>query len=1536
MAGFYLTVEQEAQIDAEIQRINRRKAQQRAVLSPQLSTVVGELSREFPSADPGILLSTAQAYTSGRMSNDQLKTFLKEFEQKEFEKLIADQKAEKEQNKSWWQRNVADKVRTGSRWALAGVEFPLNVFQNVASQAANLPEQIVDYGQNISSVTSGPQVGGAALNVPRVAAAATPPMLDGFMISTDLGTMLRDSERSGSGYFLGGEAKQLQAERARDYRGTVDGKAWTLGRGLADVVFTPGTTEYNILSGLVDAVPAIAIPVAPPGAKAGVKVLANKAGLRSLSGLTNYNTAMIVPERAAEFLGSRSGQKVIRKLTKVDTVDEALEIFPTANVQFLKNVSKISDEVEMKDFLSDTLGLGDVKRGLGPRSIDDVNLSSWDAVKRGIIQGESKVARMMSSMPGRHVVLAGPGSSDREKIQSLKNVKNYLRGLGKRSGMTEEKRKKLVEDLADAFVNDDGSSFLVQNAIKNTISESFDALGLHPQLKSKLLKGFEDYRTAVQNRMYGDLDNAVNSADHKGIYETVVDGQIVLTSQPLNTATIQPEMLKHILMLPDPRQTRRLVSRIGWITGKKGIFDPTKRGELNIPFTVLEHMQNTIWKPLTLMTAGYVQRNMADSLLRQTFNPNMKSGIYHPLELIQVAMYKKYKGDILGGSFKGDVKELIENDQQEMAEAVLGTIRENGDPIRNHVRGRLSGVWKDVKIADGPSKFSEGIAAELHLLSNDKIARRIAAGDAIEDLVDDDGVVVVKGILSSLEDEPDLKTLRTLQNMWRGKPVREVSTGEEVMGSVEFIRPDGTVNRYNVEQYVRNLIVPRIEATTGGSPIFREIIATGGYSNEAGDFVQVFGRQNDMFRQYDAETLFPIIKQEMNNPNITLKEVYKMQESIDDPSMSGIKDAWDFVTNKFFAELYPKREAFLNRSPAFRQFYYGVIDELVDELTPKEATRLLAGLEDRLQVAKGSDAARKAVAKYTGSQKLTDRLYEISSNKVVTRGKLTLEELDAYAKGYALDETKKLFYNVSERSEFADIMRIIAPFGQAWAEVSKKWVKTLTTDPEALKRLGMSVQALQEADPDNDGRGFFFKDPTTGEMMFNYPFSEQLGPMITGFSWGVTGAIVGGLPGAAIAGGAGLAAGFGTQQLMGDVDPVLSAPAKSLNMGLSLFPGLGPFIQVPAALILRQFPDLDWVTKLATPYGTPNVGVVTAPSWAEKMWQAIRADANSDRIFADMKIDAARALKASNPEKYDLSTPQGIDLLDEDSTQTARILLMYRAFGQFAGPSRPGVEFKFDSKEGDVYANELSKHFFELQAMNYDTAVETFLDTYGEDFILYTSGKTKALEGGLDASQEFGRWERKNEGLFKSYPTVAGYFAPVGSTFDYQVYVRQLESGKREKLSLRELIAESQFRVGSAIYRSVSRSAGQSPNKEQEAILRDLRSKLYDTYPGFRDAALDINSRNTRIAQLSDAVNDRRLNDNPIAEAARAYLSARDQALSVAQGRGFVSLSAKANADLRGILFRLGEDLSSQFPEFERLWERVLFSEVGLDQEILR
>lgn len=1513
MADLDFTPDEERQLGKELAEARQRIEQRRNSASPVLAQNMAEFYRQFPGTNPDVLAPTVEAITSGRMSQDQGMKFLEDLTKRMAEQEAADKAAKKQKDKGWWERNISDKVKTGSRWAMAALNFVPQTVTNLASMGYEAGKGLKRDG-----------LGGFA------DAWST----EGFMISTDLGTLLENDEVAGEGYFVGGRAAQAQAERARRFRGTIDGQAFTLGRGLARTFYQPGSREYRYLSGLVDATAAIVTPSVPGGKavtsaiRAGAKTAGARAGLRTLAGLTDFESALIQPGKVNDFLNSRPGRSIISKMTEVKSIDEAVEVFPTADLTFLRNVAEITDEVQMRQFLNDSLGVGDSTRGIGPTSVEDINISRWDNMKRRLVQTESLPARLMSNMPGRHVVLAG--GSDREKLQAVKNVKDYLR----LARIGSDERVKLVDDFARALESDDGSMRNVVGQIENVIRTTFkDQPYMDDRLIDDMLDGIKTFKQTYDRALYGAISDTGRSSDFGGRFEAIIDGKVVTVNQPLNTAGLQSEMLKHSLMLPDPRQTRRLMSNLGWVTGKTGAFDATKRGELRLPLAALEFVQNEVWRPLTLLTGGYVLRNMADSLLRQSFNPNVKTGIFHPFEWIQVAMHRKFAGDIIGDTFKGDPETLLRNGQVELAEAAAGTLRESRDPLSRYSREQQTGVWKPVRRTqdpntgeffydDGRDFFMQGVAAEVTLLATDEAARLVAAGDTLEDIVD------------ALIADPKKTYVRNLQNRWKNRTLT-TSAGEKTIGTIDFIDPAGNVNRANLENFVRQYISPRVDEVTGGDLRLKQIIANGEYTDELGEALPAF-RYNDAGKVvgYEEDNFYRLIDQVLDDPNVSLKSQYKMQETVNMGGSRGseLREAWDQATNKFFAELYPKREAWLNRSPVFRQYYYKVIEDFADELQQSEVARLLNDLEQRLakegKKFKDEASARSAVGRYTGSPELANKLYDIKNGKIATQGKLTRTQLDAYAKGFALDETKRLFYNASEKSNFADIFRIIAPFGSAWAEVTKKWSGMLASDPEVLKRIGVTVQGLQEADPDGDGKGFFYKDPQTGEYMFNYPFSEQLAPFMSAVVGAITGGVLGGAKGIVAGGLGGLGIGSMIAPQLEGINAQFAAPVKSLSMGLTLLPGMGPYVQVAASKIIGDRPEADFIRKIIMPYGEPDVSFITLPAWADKVVQAITANPETDRIFGDLKIDTMKALAATG--EYDMTTEEGKQRLEDDATSRARILLVLQGLGQFTGPTRPTPEFIVPTAQGDVLASELSKAWYELRAANFDTAVPEFLDTFGDDVILYMQSKTRTSVGGLDASTEFANWERANNDVFRKYPEIAGYFAPVGTELDYQAYVRQIETGQRERLTAQELLDEAQAKVGIAMYRSLVRKVGGRPNEQQEQMLREYRDKLGEQFPGFAERAIDVNAQRNQINKLYEAAFDSDLADNPIADATRVYLNYRDQALAAAAELGLTTLGGKRAAELRALLRRVGEDLAARVPEFERLWDRVLYNEVDV------
>jgi hypothetical protein len=269
----------------------------------------------------------------------------------------------------------------------------------------------------------------------------------------------------------------------------------------------------------------------------------------------------------------------------------------------------------------------------------------------------------------------------------------------------------------------------------------------------------------------------------------------------------------------------------------------------------------------------------------------------------------------------------------------------------------------------------------------------------------------------------------------------------------------------------------------------------------------------------------------------------------------GARDSWfndvqaglDKYTDLLFSELYGKRWVkTTERSPVFRKFYYDSIAENMSRLSSKEAQDLLASLSKQASKAgMGGD-----VGKYIGSQGTYESLQRIAKS-TSNVGTVTVGELDDYARLVALEKVKGLLYDASSKSNLEDILRIVMPFASAWREILGTYMSRMIEDPTIATRFGRYVNTAINSDPDQDGRGFFYKDPQSGDMYFKFP------------------AILG-LPNALALTG---------------TDAFFKAPVKQLSQGMSWIPGLGPFAQIPASFLLRNTPDTATTVQILLPYG---------------------------------------------------------------------------------------------------------------------------------------------------------------------------------------------------------------------------------------------------------------------------------------------------------------------------------------------------------------
>ena len=581
---------------------------------------------------------------------------------------------------------------------------------------------------------------------------------------------------------------------------------------------------------------------------------------------------------------------------------------------------------------------------------------------------------------------------------------------------------------------------------------------------------------------------------------------------------------------------------------------------------------------------------------------------------------------------------------------------------------------------------------------------------------------------------------------------------------------------------------------------------------------------------------------------------------------------YDQAVEAMFNGLMTKPTNFLSRSSAFKQFYW------------RRAEELLPFMDDAAQQAAIANA-RKA-----GLKGVARRMEE--GRRAGVAGTLTIADADVVAKGYGLDETRRLLYAMTEKSQWADSLRLVFPFGEAWKEVLTRWVGIGAENPGALRKAQAGIQGAR-------GAGIFHTNDR-GEEVFSYPMTGWL-----------------------------------TEQALG-----VRAPLEGRVAGLNLFsssviPGFGPVVTVPAGALIPDRPEWDGVRNMLMPFGSPDTSGGFAesflPPWVQKLRIALgKGSPEQDRQFNNTVFDLARAMASSG--EYPTGTPEEVDRLLTQARRNARVLYWIRGGAQFLAPSAPTPTIMAEDKEGRlVVADLLVKDYRQMQdTLGYDAAVGAFLDKYGEDALLYMQPKTRG-QADVPATKEALDFVRSNPDLARKYPLVYGLFVPQGGEFDYEAYRKQIEQGTREQVTPEQAVALANARVANWVYQQAKAKAGDSPGQAGRDWLAGVRSALERKYPGYGDytGLAERATTEQRIEQLTRALADDRLGETAAGKAIATYLQARGRAQEAAEAGGLRGFDqAKSAESIRTWLRGVGEALVREQPEFQGAWDSLFSREV--------
>lgn len=1913
--------DEENQLSKDIQEASSRAYAYSNFATPQMSDIAGGLADMNPDTDPGALLAYTNAVANGEITWEQANSAL----QRVTELTLTDEGRYVDQggSKPWYRRivdGVGDVGKLASRWTMAGLNF---IPQTVTNSLARLyAAPFLDRGIEDLGYYERPQTG----------------VFDGWFASTDLGAMFSGQD-AGEGFFIGEAAKQYQEQRVLEYRGgfvDTDGKllAFTPGRMVGGLFWQPGQGQYNLVSGLVDAAIAFSVPALPAakgltqaartysGLTDGIKPLIRMGKVDSFlksgtgNALMRRLAAIKDVDEMVNFFKGDIDLRIIDDLLKADTpelVEESLRRYLGSAVEG-----------------GPAIGIADINQlptlGLRERFSSTYTPNIAGARERGLL-GQELRRQQARSLPKRVFALSfGDELESTNSIKSLTALMDTFR-LDEfvHEGKTISRNAYLQRAVQHGLAPNDGglkelrdlTHSMIVSGLKNQLSRRVvRRREFTDEAIEKTARAFLKQYTGVEDALYGMASTVSDGLDNMfvvdpgdaliGLVDDVIDtgagivigeGQTIkgiprqnpyevidsetgevawLVGGARGTAMLSSEMMRQMIIMPDFDKLRRATSRFAWMFEKNSLIGKTSIGDANLLVSMLDNVQNRVWRPMTMMTGGYITRNMADSMLRTALAPGIDSGPKHPFTWMKLVLKRENRGDLLGYGWDVDEAAARLNVMNKRVREAVGKGARDIEPAQRALAGyrRSAFAFAPRPMQKGSAehqRYVRGIADQIHLLTEDPFARLIAEG------VDWDVAPGIDNLLGRADDfvgqPPRPNTLkewlettdegreyaRQTHGRWQNKFSAGGTSGKRY--SYPFLKQDGTLHEENWRRFSQD-VKDRISRETLGSddlrsvlknnptgmPEFRRIADDGTeeYLNAFKTVGQSVGVDTDYAGYTDEflDHIRKIVDEALDSNNASrLPELvkYRIGElDIDDAFGLGRRKMMDKLTDHFFGHVFAGKEAFVNRSPVARQYYYTVFDELADSLRPEDARYAISRLQfavrqrqrdyvnalkkatkrqrefsaedyknflneakaqqlqrvamfdsatekvrqqqvatdalqkvvndleaalrrggrsssPELQAAKSQaksaraelerlrteraalkkevdaaaeratkiesatevnlrtgqrvyriegfdeyrvprgpeglfernmatwvddqeyarrldeatqkalpaaerkmarqaqtelrrvriqidryeeagknarsvkgqmrytvvldnkttlvlneadylrnlkrlqdeadalvdaaspgvlrdadfarllDETRRGVSetdiegfnidfaiKYLGGKKRWERLiYRANADEALMTGDrtfLSLEQVDTAAKAYAAEQTKRLFYDAAEKSNFADVMRIIAPFGTAWYEVLRRYSKEALRDPNRLKNTGATIRGLRDADPEGDGRGFFYKDPVTGETMFNFPADSTLMMLVTGFGGYVLGQTVGpkGIAGQIAGGIAAAATARASQEFLTPegLSPEVVAPVRSLSMGFNVLPGFGPVVQMAYKNILGDKPVARDFADLVIPYGaedfTPEgLSATLMPAWADKIWSAIRDDPAADNKFADMYMEVTRALAANG--EYDLTDPAEKAQLERDARKYAKNLLMFQGLGQFTGPVRPSVVFDVPVKfrgelvsddikalveNGNIYSNHLAAVYRMFQEDDFFNAPQKFIETFGEDALLYTASSTKTNVAGLGVSEQFGQFENQNAEFASNHPDVFGYFAPNGNDFDYQVYRRQLDTGQRQRIDDPTVLIEAaQAVIGKALFRDFRRKQGRSTSQSAEIQAAEYKNWLFEAYPGYATAELNINDRNEVLTKLSEASRDPLIQTTEIGLAASMYFSERDRLIGIANERrrqggspiaNINPLSGSDNVDLRLQLRLLGERLAQRYPGFDRMWSRELFNEV--------
>jgi len=593
--------------------------------------------------------------------------------------------------------------------------------------------------------------------------------------------------------------------------------------------------------------------------------------------------------------------------------------------------------------------------------------------------------------------------------------------------------------------------------------------------------------------------------------------------------------------------------------------------------------------------------------------------------------------------------------------------------------------------------------------------------------------------------------------------------------------------------------------------------------------------------------------------------------------------------------------------PEWRMKYWDVVKQYSNLLDSKAVTQLQGNIDDTLGVLVGPRGIN--IGKKHGAYK--------SIKDAKGDGPISLDQIHEIASARAGKHVSELFYNASERRLLFHQLRLISPFGQAWADTIVSWGKLSRDNIDKVYTVSRTINWLNKPsssaiyqltdarDVYDPNQGFFYKDEQFNQRRFFIPYGALPLNLVSNLASGK---------------------GFSTKGPY-----VASGDPMGINFamqGNGILPGVGPGVTIPNEVLngLKKNPISllplamqKEVNDFLYPYGAPDIknkglveGGLVSNNWARLMGGL----AKNEESYASSFAPVLSYLASSGDYNIDIPEDQGRLIRDTDSfSQWFSIMRGLNGLVTLS-PSAIIPTAIVKDKTGDTQLQAaLYEDFVNLKAEfgNAQGHAE-FMDLYGPEAIFSMLGKTTGGPTNLATYELI----KQDSSIVDTYKDTFQYFYPYGGYSKEMDMWSKINDSKRN-LNPKEILQRvTDVRYKAAKDRLSTRAALEGwDSKRFEAGVSELK-KSYD-YKG-REVTMDFNRDDRVFIQFREAAKDARFDDSDAIAGLRDYLMLRDAALQAAGKQLDGTLKSKGTINQRKWLADQALEVIKRNPEFQTIF----------------